>query len=303
VSGVIALLRSVFPDASVLALENALKRSALDVDLPGPDNAGGYGLVDAQRAFAALNALPAIIGTYTAGAWYLDTNGNGLWESGVDTKRQFGMANDIPVTGDWNGDGTIDIGVFRNINDVGYWYLDSNGSGSWDAGSDQKLQFGKGNDIPVAGDWNGDGITEVGVFRNADGFGWWYLDSNGNAAWDAGIDQKLQFGIGTDVPVPGDWNGDGVTDLGVYRNINGVGYWYLDSNGNRAWDHGVDQKLQFGLASDLPVTGDWNNDGNLDLGIYRAGRWYLDANGNGRWDAGDHIFNFGTAVMSPVTSR
>jgi hypothetical protein len=191
----------------------------------------------------------AEIGVFRKGTWYLDTNGNGLWEPGVDTKRQFGMANDTPVTGDWNGDGTTDIGVFRSVNDLGYWYLDSNGSGSWDAGSDQKLLFGTGSDIPVTGDWNGDGSIDIGVYRN----GTWFMDMNGNRTWEPGTDLKISGfgGVAGDIPVPGDWNGDGSTQLGVYRN----GSWYIDANGNDAWDSGADANGHFGgMPSDIPVT-------------------------------------------------
>ena len=54
-----------------------------------------------------------------------DYNGNGVWEGpAVDTKYIFGLAGDIPVVGDWNGDGRTKIGVFRN----GIWYLDFNGN-------------------------------------------------------------------------------------------------------------------------------------------------------------------------------
>ena len=73
------------------------------------------------------------------------------------------MAGDIPVVGDWNGDGKTKIGVFRS----GNWYLDSNGNNSWDAGSDAAYVFGMAGDIPVVGDWNGDGKTKIGVFRTA----------------------------------------------------------------------------------------------------------------------------------------
>lgn len=56
--------------------------------------------------------------------------------------------------------------------------------------------------VPVTGDWNGDGITEIGVFRN----GTWVLDMNGNGAWNgAMIDKTGTFGLATDKPVSGTW--------------------------------------------------------------------------------------------------
>jgi hypothetical protein len=82
--------------------------------------------------------------------WFLD-NGNGVWDPGVDTVYQnFGAPDDIPVTGDWNGDGRTEVGAWRR----GTWFLD-NGNGRWDAGVDTIYQnFGAADDIPVTGNWH-----------------------------------------------------------------------------------------------------------------------------------------------------
>ena len=48
-------------------------------------------------------------------------------------------------------------------------------------------------------------------------------------------------------------------------------------------------------TGDLPVSGDWNNDGVTEIGVFRPStqRFYLDKNGNGHWDAGDSLYAFG----------
>jgi hypothetical protein len=55
----------------------------------------------------------------------------------------------------------------------------------------------------VIGDWNGTGISKIGVFRPATGE--WFLDANGNGKWDDGIDLYLSYGEPGDVPVVGKW--------------------------------------------------------------------------------------------------
>jgi flagellar hook assembly protein FlgD len=235
-------------------------------------------------------------GIFKNGIWYLDSDGNGVWEQNIDQTISFGVAGDIPVTGDWDGDGITDVGLFRGS---GYWYLDTNGNRQLDAGVDATFRFGMTGDMPVTGDWDGDGITDVGLFR---GSGYWYLDTNGNRQWEAGVDASFKFGITGDIPVPGDWNGDGITDAGVFR---GGGYWHLDANGNRQWDAGVDATFQFGMTGDIPVPGDWNGDGVTEAGVYRGttGEWYVDLNGSRawEWETGDNVFKFAVTEGMIVT--
>ncbi len=49
-----ALLKSAFPAASLIDLENALQQNAVDLLSVGPDNDSGYGLVDVASAYAQL---------------------------------------------------------------------------------------------------------------------------------------------------------------------------------------------------------------------------------------------------------
>jgi hypothetical protein len=237
------------------------------------------------------------------GRFYLDVNGSGTWDAGIDAITvPFGVAIDLPVTGDWNGDGQSDAGVWRPS--TGRFYLDANGNGTWDPGVDViTVPFGVPTDLPVTGDWDSDGDTDVGVWRPSTGR--FYLDANGNNIWDPGVDiVTVAFGVPTDKPVTGDWNGDGQTDVGVWRPS--TGSFYLDANGNHIWDPGVDVvTVAFGVPTDKPVTGDWNGDGPTDVGVWRpsTGSFYLDVNGNDTWDAGVDVVtvSFGVPSDVPVT--
>jgi hypothetical protein len=142
------------------------------------------------------------VGAYRQGTWFLD-NGNGQWNEGVDTViGNFGALGDLPVTGDMNGDGLSEIGVWRPS--TGEWFFDLDHSGSWSGcGPDLCLtQFGASGDLPVTGDWDGDGVSQVGTYRQ----GQWFLD-NGNGLWDgAGVDTIYgNFGAPGDQPVTGFW--------------------------------------------------------------------------------------------------
>jgi len=157
-------------------------------------------------------------------------------------------------------------------------------------------------DRTIVGDWNGDGRSKYGIYRN----GTFYLDYNGNGSWDGpAIDRQYTFTgyAAGDIPVLGDWTGDKKTKIGVYRD----GFWYLDLNGNGVWDgSSVDRSSAFGGSHTtyIPVVGDWNGDGRAKIGYFKSGTWLLDYNGNGAWDGAsvDRQYAFGgTAGDQPVT--
>lgn len=261
-------------------------------------------------------------GDLTQSQWILaDENGTVL-----KTVR-FGMQNSIPVTGDWNGSGTTKVGVFIN----GLWFLDINGNGAWDE-ADLWAKLGKKEDQPVAGDWNGDGKTDIGIYGpawigdlkaisvepgmpdaqnppgrqqrpknvppdEADAAVGWRTMKKGNAGKMRSdvIDHVFEYGQKGDHAVVGDWNGDGIYTVGVYRN----GSWYLDMDGDGKWSDG-DVVVQFGQEGDLPIVGDWTGDGISKLGIYRNGTFYLDTNNNRQLDAADKVFQLGHAGDKPV---
>jgi FtsP/CotA-like multicopper oxidase with cupredoxin domain len=240
-------------------------------------------------------SAPAKPGVFRNGQLYRDMNGNGVWDPATDAFSIFGIPGDIPITGDWNGTGKSKIAVFRN----GQLYRDMNGNGVWDALTDSITMFGIPGDTPVAGDWTGSGTTGIGVFRN----GQWYLDKNNNGSWDAGIDLIYTFGIAGDIPVTGDWDGTGTTKIGVVRTSGGVLEWYLDMNGNGAWDPAIDKVYVYGVAGDTPVTGDMSGTGKTRIGVFKNGLWTLDTNGTGIKDAGDYQTSFGIAGDRPVPGQ
>jgi hypothetical protein len=66
--------------------------------------------------------------------------------------------------------------------------------------------------LPVAGDFDGNGFDEIGVYRA----GTWIVDTNRNRELDA-QDKVFELGGAQDQPVVGDWNDDGVDDPGVFQ--------------------------------------------------------------------------------------
>jgi len=255
-------------------------------------------------------AIPDKIGVFrnSTHLFYLDYNGNGVWNgSVVDRQYNFGLSGDLPISGDWNNDGKYEIGVFRNSTKL--FYLDYNGNGVWNGSVvDRQYNFSSINgDLPVSGDWNNDRKSEIGVYRNSTKL--FYLDYNGNGVWNGSVDDRQYnfSSINGDLPVSGDWNNDGISEIGVFRNSTHL--FYLDYNGNGVWNGSVvDRQYNFGLSGDLPISGDWNNNGKSEIGVYRNSTklFYLDYNGNGVWNGSvvDRQYNFSSiSGDKPVSGK
>jgi hypothetical protein len=180
--------------------------------------------------------------------WYLDTDGDSTHER----EHAYGLAGDVPVAGDWDGDTRDNLGVVRG----GYpdrllrWYLDTNPSTPT---HEIEHVFGLQGDIPIAGDFNGDGRDDVAVVRGgyADGL----LRTFINYDNDSVHEDAYLFGRNGDRPVVGDFNNDGRDDLAMVRSNmpDGLLHWYV--NYNRDASH--EAEFLFGLNNDVPVAGEW----------------------------------------------
>ena len=174
----------------------------------------------------------------------------------ADVAINYGTGGDYPIAGDWDGNGTATIGIYRN----GSFYLRNSNTLGF---ADIVFAFGTPGDQPVAGDWDGDGVDTIGVYSNGQ-----FLLRNSNSAGVANM--SFYLGNPGDVGIAGDWNGDGSDTTGVFRPSNGI---IFLKNANTTGF--ADVALNYGLSGDMPVTGDWNNDGIDTIGVYRNAQFLL----------------------------
>jgi hypothetical protein len=218
------------------------------------------------------------------GATYNPSSGEDQWTLGNGTPGTrttaflFGGAGDLPIIGDWDGNGSKTPGVFRpahstwNSSSNNEWILSNDPSG---ATALPGFYFGVSGDLPIVGDWDGNGTTTVGLFRPAGA----PLNPGTTDAWILTNDPKaktvlpkFQYGAPGDLPVAGDWDGNGTTTVGVFRNAGApfnpatTDMWILtnDPRGATALP-----SFQYGAPGDLPVVGDWDGNRTTTVGVFR----------------------------------
>ncbi|MBA2773314.1 MAG: M23 family metallopeptidase [Nocardioidaceae bacterium] len=182
---------------------------------------------------------------------------------------------DVPITGDWNGDRTSDVGTFAHRAAGGIFRQRLPG------GTIRLTKLGLSVDQPVVGDWNGDGQSDQGVY-NTKARTFTLLRASGKRT-------TLRFGRYGDLPLAGDWNGDGRSEVGVFRPANHTFYLRAAS--------GTYSTRVLGSVSSLPVVGDWDGDGRFEPGVYdQAARTFTLLGANGEQTK----VVFGTATSLPV---
>jgi len=188
---------------------------------------------------------------------------NGRWHVRLpgfaDYTFTYGGPGDIPLLGDWNGDGIDTPGVYRPARGSAHLINEIPAFEST-AVADTTFFFGMPGDRVFAGDWDGDGIDTLGLSRNGQMF---LAGSNATSV----ADRVFWFGTRTDIPYAGDPDGNGTDGLFLHRTASSsVFYTHDAADGGVALSSG---SLYYGIGGDHLVIGDWDGDGADSPGVFR----------------------------------
>lgn len=182
------------------------------------------------------------------------------------------------LNNDFDNDNKGDYALYNY--QYGNWYIYSYLHSTWLVNG---ANFGSSTYLPVPGDYNGDGKSDVVVY------------SRNTATWmvsytDTSIANMFQWGGTECIPAPGDYDGDGNTDFALYNFVSGA--WYIFKSSTLTW---LTYGAQWGGYGYIPAPGDYNGDGISDVVVYseELALWLLFYTETGTGDYCDFSEIFG----------
>lgn len=210
---------------------------------------------------------------------------------------EFGLNTDKPIVGDYDGDGIADIAVTRDdpFANTKTWHILRSSDGQYTG-----MQFGLASDREMVGDYDADGKTDVVALRPENGTLRWYI-------LKSATNQVMTRVFGNDfgdIPQTVDFDGDGATDIAVFRQNHPAGgtaeydgYWFsIDSNSPTPIELRQIRFQKFGEMNDVPQAADFDGDLRTDLAVYRGGQWWVRKSRTGQIAS----YSFGNATDIPM---
>lgn len=171
--------------------------------------------------------------------------------------EQWGTRNDLAnIMGDYDGDGKADLAVWRPGAQSTFYVRKSTDGGMI------AVDWGISSDRQVLGDFDGDGKMDFSVARinSTTGESNLYTLRSSDGQYEIKPLPYPYLFI-----VPGDYDGDGITDIATINNKLNKFEWKINRSGD-----GITEIIEAGTYSlDFPAQGDYDGDGKTDIAVFR----------------------------------
>lgn len=243
-----------------------------NLDLSGSFNSLGANLIESTTG-------TTITGTTTGNKTGVDPVLGALQSNGGETfTRAIGASS--PATNAGNNSLAIDLSTGQPLTFDQRNFFSRFAGGTVDMGAFEFTATPR-----ITFDFDGDGKTDISIFRPAPAE-WWLSRSSNNQVFAA------QFGATTDRITPGDFTGDGKTDIAFWRPSNGN--WFVLRSEDLSF-----YSFPFGASGDIPAPADFDGDGKTDAAVFRPSiaTWFINKS-----SGGTTIQQFGSSGDSPVVA-
>jgi V8-like Glu-specific endopeptidase len=207
----------------------------------------------------------------TAGDVYVAAS-DGTKFNGTSTlwHDRFSVGGEIPLSGDFNGDGKADVATFSRGSTGDVYVALSDGTKFNGNGLMWQDYFAANTETPAVGDFNGDGKDDIATFTLGTS-GDVYVALSDGTKFGASALWHGDFGFGAEQPNVGDFNGDGKDDIAVFTRGTGGDVYVALSDGTKFVGNGVKWHDNFAFNNEVPAIGDFNGDGKDDIATFTLG--------------------------------
>jgi hypothetical protein len=212
---------------------------------------------------------------------WLGTSSGGMVDNHVKFTTNLGVNWNVVGTGDFNGDGRVDL-LWQNTDGTTTLFLGQADGSMLDNSANFRVNAGAGWTVIGTDDFNGDGRADI-LWQKTDGTTTNWLGKADGTMMDNSAAFFVNAGAGWKVVGTGDINGDGLADI-VWQKTDGTITNWLGSESGAMIDNSSNFWSNAGAGWSVVGIGDFNGDGRDDLMWQKTDgtttSWLGQANGN-----------------------
>jgi hypothetical protein len=199
------------------------------------------------------------------------STGSSFAGTGARWHDWFAAGEEIPLVGDFDGDGRDDVATFTRGETADVYVALATGSAFAGTGVKWHDWFAAGTEVPLVGDFDGDGRDDIATFTRGQAGDVYVALSTGSSFAGTAVKWHDWFAIGSEVPAVGDFNGDGLDDVATFTRGDAGDVYVATSTGSSFAGTAVKWHDWFAVGGEWPAVGDVDGDGRDDVVAFTRG--------------------------------